>query len=87
MSILSLFAVLTHCAIIDHMMHFDVELARASDRIVNLILYSDLDWVDIAIEENALRQKVQDACPEKIDMFERIYASRFRRIWRQWREV
>jgi len=62
------------------------ELARDSNRIVNLILHSDLDWIDIAIEENEMRAKVLEQAPEKIEVFERIYPPRFRRIWEQWRE-
>jgi len=62
------------------------ELARDSNRIVNLILHSDLDWIDIAIEENEMRSKVLDQAPERIDTFERIFPPRFRRIWEQWRK-
>ena len=34
------------------------ELGRQSNRIVNLILHSNLDWIDIALEEDTMRQKV-----------------------------
>ena len=61
------------------------ELAWASNRIVSLILFSDLDWVDIAIEENNMRERVLAEAPERIDIFEQIYPARFRRIWEQWR--
>ncbi|MCX7014776.1 MAG: hypothetical protein NTW86_19880 [Candidatus Sumerlaeota bacterium] len=63
----------------------DKELARASDRIVNLILHSDLEWIDIEIEADKMRQRVLAEAPEKISTFERIYPARFQRIWRQWR--
>ena len=63
----------------------DKELARASDRIVNLILHSDLEWIDIEIEADKMRQRVLEEAPEKLPVFERIYPARFQRIWRQWR--
>ncbi len=64
----------------------NTRLMKASDRIVNLILHSDLDWIDIAIEENEMREAVLAEAPELIEVFERIYPARFRRIWQQWRE-
>jgi hypothetical protein len=62
------------------------ELARASDRIVNLILHSDLEWIDIEIEADKMRQQVREAEPERLETFEMIYPPRFRRIWSQWRD-
>ena len=62
------------------------ELARTSDRIVNLILHSDLEWIDIEIEADKMRQRVLEADPDRLDTFEMIYPPRFRRIWSQWRE-
>lgn len=61
------------------------ELKRGSDRICNLILYSDLPWIDIEIEADKLRELCREQAPEKLDLFEGLYAKRFERLWRQWR--
>lgn len=61
------------------------KLARMSDRICNLILFSDLAWVDICIEIEKMRAVAEEAMPERADWFERIYESRFERLWEQWR--
>ena len=62
------------------------ELARQSDRIVNLILYSDLPRVDIEIQIENFREDCLRRYPGSDLLFEMIYASRFRRIWQQWLE-
>ncbi len=63
----------------------DAILRRDSDRIVNWILHSDVEWVDIAIAENEMRERVRQEAPERLALFEMIYPPRFRRIWRDWR--
>ena len=60
------------------------ELSRQSDRIVNLILYSSLPRVDIEIQIEQFRQECLRRYPGSGDLFEMVYASRFRRIWQQW---
>jgi len=60
-------------------------LKRRSNRICNLILHSDMQWVDIAIEIEKMRQFVEEEAPQKIELFERLYVSRFQRLWDQWR--
>jgi hypothetical protein len=62
------------------------ELKRGADRIASLILYSDLPWVDIAIEIEKLRERCMEIDPEHLDLFENLYESRFHRLWEQWRE-
>jgi len=59
-------------------------LARASDRLCSRILHEDIEWVDVAIEIEKLRDLVRAHCPENLDLFERLYEARFRRIWDQW---
>ena len=59
-------------------------LARTSDRICSRILHEDLEWVDIAIEIENMRDLVCRQAPDKLDLFERLYEARFRRIWEQW---
>ena len=62
------------------------ELQRGADRIASLILYSDLPWVDVAIEIEKLRERCMEVDPEHLDLFENLYESRFHRLWEQWRE-
>jgi len=59
-------------------------LARESERIVNLILHSSLPRVDIDIQIEDFREACLRRYPGSDDLFEMIYASRFRRIWDQW---
>ena len=59
-------------------------LAREANRIVNLILHTDMPRVDIQIQIENLREECEERYPGSGDLFEMIYASRFRRIWEQW---
>ncbi|MFO8014249.1 MAG: hypothetical protein R6X20_13195 [Phycisphaerae bacterium] len=60
------------------------DLAREADRLVNLILHSDLPRVDIQIEIENLRERCLSRYPDGEALFDMIYASRFERIWEQW---
>ena len=60
------------------------ELAREADRIVNLILHSDLPRVDVEIEIANFREACLRRYPDGEALFDMIYASRFERIWEQW---
>lgn len=60
-------------------------LRRESHRISALILNSDLPWIDIAIQINAMREMCETEAPEKAELFDAIYASRFERLREQWR--
>lgn len=64
---------------------FADEIQRRADRVCNLILYLDVPWVDIAIQIERLRDFCREQAPDKLDAFERIYESRFHRLWEQWR--
>lgn len=59
-------------------------LKRYSDRICNMILHMDLDWIDIEIQVNEMREFCASHAPEKSDLFEMVYASRFRRLYESW---
>ena len=61
-------------------------LQRAAHRISALLLFSDLPWIDIEIKINKMRMMCEEEAPEKLDLFEAIYASRFERLREQWRE-
>lgn len=58
---------------------------RDSHRICSLILNSDMEWIDIAIEINRMRELCEIEAPEKLELFEAIYVARFNRLWEQWR--
>lgn len=60
------------------------QLARKADRIVALILHTSMPRVDIEIQIQNLREEFLCRYPEAADLFEMVYASRFRRIWDQW---
>jgi len=60
------------------------ELAREADRIVNLILHSDLPRVDVEIEIENFREACLRRYPDGEALFDMVYASRFERIWEQW---
>lgn len=61
------------------------QLQRAADRISNLIMHSELEWIDIAIEINELREVCRERAPEKVELFDAVYGGRFSRLWEQWR--
>jgi len=63
---------------------FAKTLARTADRICSRILHEDIEWVDIAIEIENMRELVRAQAPDKLALFERIYEARFHRIWEQW---
>ena len=59
---------------------------READRIVSLILHSDMPRIDIEIEIRAFRSRVLAAFPDKEFLFISLYLARFRRIWNQFRD-
>lgn len=60
-------------------------LRRESHRISALILNSDLPWIDIRIQIEAMRAMCEAEAPDKAELFEAIYMSRFERLRAQWR--
>ena len=60
-------------------------LGRMSDKICNLILFSDLPEIDIELKIARMREVVEQRQPERLELFEHIYQNRFQRLWRQWR--
>jgi len=59
-------------------------LSWKADRIVNLILHTDMPRVDVEIQIENFRAECLHEFPDRDDLFEMVYASRFRRIWEQW---
>ena len=60
-------------------------LKRKADRISFLIVASDLPDIDIQIEEENLREACSQLFPDRLYLFEMIYAARFRRLKEQFR--
>ncbi len=63
------------------------ELQRMADRVCVLILCSDYPEIDIEIERSKVRERCEELFPDRTDLYEMIYESRFKRLWEQFREV
>lgn len=59
-------------------------LKRYSDRICNLIFHADIEWIDVEIQIDQMREFCRCHAPEKMNLFEMVYVSRFRRLWETW---
>jgi hypothetical protein len=63
------------------------EIQRMANRVCVLILNTDLPAIDIEIEKNKVRERCLELYPDKEDLYEMIYESRFQRLWEQFREA
>lgn len=61
------------------------ELQRRADEITSLVIASDLPAIDVVIRICRLKEFVEAHMPGRTALFERIYGSRFRRLWDQFR--
>lgn len=61
------------------------ELAREANKLAFLIVATDCPRVDVDIARAALRRRAAVLFPDKMDVFEMVYESRFRRLWEQFR--
>ncbi len=61
------------------------EIQRMADRVCTLILSSDLPAIDIEIEKDHVRQRCMELYPDREQLYEMIYESRFQRLWEQFR--
>ncbi len=61
------------------------QLQRMADRVCSLILSSDLPAIDIEIEKNKVRERCLELYPNREELYEMIYESRFQRLWDQFR--
>jgi hypothetical protein len=59
---------------------------RKADRIAFLIVASDYERIDVEIEKAELRQECARQFPDKLDLYDMIYESRFQRLWEQFRD-
>jgi len=55
------------------------------DRVCTLILSSDLPAIDIEIEKNKVRDRCLELYPDRKELYEMVYESRFQRLWEQFR--
>ena len=62
------------------------ELKRRAERVCVLILRSDYPEVDIAMERARLRQWCEEVFPDRMDLYDMIYESRFDRLIEQFGE-
>jgi|Deesub1362A_J573_1020465.scaffolds.fasta_scaffold00289_8 uncharacterized Zn finger protein (UPF0148 family) len=61
------------------------EIKRLADRIAFLIVSTDYPEIDIMIEKERLREKIEESFPDKAYLYELIYEPRFRRLFEQFR--
>jgi len=61
------------------------ELKRLADEVCRMILDERFPDVDVEIAQDRVREKCLELFPDKLDLFEMIYESRFRRLWEQFR--
>ncbi len=62
------------------------EIRAMADRIASLIVRGDYPMTDIEIENQKLRERISELFPDKIDLYNLIYESRFRRLKDQFRK-
>jgi len=62
------------------------ELAYLADRVCMHILTSDYPDIDIEIEIANLRERCRELFPDRMELFDMIYLSRFERLIQQFRE-
>lgn len=61
------------------------EVQRMADWVCTLILSSDLPAIDIEIEKNKVRERCLELYPNREQLYEMVYESRFQRLWDQFR--
>jgi hypothetical protein len=59
---------------------------RKADKIAFLIVASDYERIDVEIEKSELREECARLFPDKLDLYDMIYESRFQRLWEQFRD-
>lgn len=62
-----------------------VILRRKADRVASMIVTSSYSDLDCALAERGLRMACLRLCPDRMDLFDMIYASRMRRLREQFR--
>jgi len=62
-------------------------LGRLADQVCFLIVNSDYPRVDIDIRIGDVRTLCEELFPDRMELFEMVYGSRFDRLWAQFREA
>ena len=60
-------------------------LRRHADRVASMIVTSSFTDLECAIAERELRMECLVLLPDRMELFDRIYAARFRRLREQFR--
>ena len=60
-------------------------LQRQADRVASMILTSTYSDLDCALAERALRMECLRLCPDRMELYDRIYTARFLRLREQFR--
>jgi hypothetical protein len=60
-------------------------LQRMADRVASMIVTSCYSDLDCALAERELRMECLSLLPDRIDLFDLVYAARFRRLREQFR--
>ena len=60
-------------------------LQRRADRVASMILTSSYSDVECALAERELRMECLRLCPDRMELYDRIYTARFRRLREQFR--
>jgi hypothetical protein len=58
---------------------------RKADEVCRMILTSGFPDVEIALERGRLRALAETLFPDRMELYEMIYESRFERLWSQFR--
>ena len=61
------------------------ELAAMADFVCRLIVSSDYPEIDVLIERGKVRARCEELFPDRLELYDMIYESRFERLWEQWR--
>ena len=62
-----------------------VRLQRMADRVASMIVTSAWSDLECALAERELRMECLSLLPDRMDLFDLIYAARFRRLREQFR--
>jgi hypothetical protein len=62
-----------------------LELQRLADRVASMILTSSYSDLECALAEREVRMECLRLCPDRMELFDWIYTSRFRRLREQFR--
>jgi len=62
-----------------------VTLRRMADRVASMIVTSCYSDLDCALAERELRMECLRLLPQRMELYDRIYTSRFRRLHEQFR--